>query len=260
MSTVAVFIALGGGAYAAAKLPTDSVGARQLKNGAVTTKKLANGSVTNQKLANNAVTGAKVMAGSLTGSQINASTLGTVPNATHASSADTATTATHASSADTATTANTLGGLAASHFVQGGGQSRSFGFTMPTSADAQAQLLSVPGFGTLNAFCGGGSSGFAEVTLQTGPQTIDRFTAGIENLSQVTAGNNALTPNTSWLEAQVSVGGVASLWEQQMLRYTTGSGSSLTTHMATINILVDVDATTCDFDASASIGPGVTGP
>jgi hypothetical protein len=257
MSTVAVFIALGGGAYAAFKLPNHSVGTRQLKNGAVTNKKLANGSVTNQKLASNAVTGAKVMAGSLTGSQINSSTLGTVPNATHA---DTATTATHASSAGTAASADTLSGFAASQFVRGGGESRSFGFTMPTSADAQAPLLSVPGFGTLNAFCGGGSAGFAEVTLQTGPQTIDRFTAGIENLSQVTAGNNALTPDTSWLEAQVSVSGVAGLWEQQMLRYTTGSGGSLTTHVATINLMVDVDATTCDFDASAIIGPGVTGP
>jgi hypothetical protein len=83
MATVALFVALGGGAYAALRVPKNSVGTKQLKNGAVT----------NKKLAKNAVTGAKVAAGSLTGTQINASTLGTVPNATHAASADSASTA-----------------------------------------------------------------------------------------------------------------------------------------------------------------------
>ena len=32
------------------------------------------------------------------------------------------------------------------------------------------------------------------------------------------------------------------------------------THMATIDVMVDVDSTNCDFDASAVIGPGVQGP
>jgi hypothetical protein len=40
MATVAVFIALGGGAYAAVKLPKNSVGTTQLKNGAVTKAKV----------------------------------------------------------------------------------------------------------------------------------------------------------------------------------------------------------------------------
>jgi hypothetical protein len=74
---VALFVALGGSAYAASSLPANSVGTKQLKDGAVT----------NQKIANGAVTGAKVARKSLTGAQINAATLGTVPNATHASSA-----------------------------------------------------------------------------------------------------------------------------------------------------------------------------
>jgi hypothetical protein len=55
MATVAVFITLGGGAYAATTLKANSVGGAQLKNGAVT----------NKKLAKNAVTGAKVKDGSL---------------------------------------------------------------------------------------------------------------------------------------------------------------------------------------------------
>jgi hypothetical protein len=73
MATIAVFLALGGGAYAVSSLPKNSVGTKQLKDGAVT----------NPKLAKRAVTGAKVANKSLTGQQINAATLGTVRHATN---------------------------------------------------------------------------------------------------------------------------------------------------------------------------------
>jgi hypothetical protein len=43
MSTLAVFVVLGGGAYAATKLPKNSVGTAQIKNKAVTKAKLAKG-------------------------------------------------------------------------------------------------------------------------------------------------------------------------------------------------------------------------
>jgi hypothetical protein len=60
MATIAVFIALGGSAYAF-HLGKNSVGTKQIKK--------------------NAITGAKVKNDSLTGSDINESTLGTIPNA-----------------------------------------------------------------------------------------------------------------------------------------------------------------------------------
>jgi hypothetical protein len=41
MATIAVFVALGGGAYAALELPARSVGKKHLRNGAVTPKKLS---------------------------------------------------------------------------------------------------------------------------------------------------------------------------------------------------------------------------
>ena len=41
MATVALFVALGGGAYAATALPSNSVGTKQLKNRAVTPAKAA---------------------------------------------------------------------------------------------------------------------------------------------------------------------------------------------------------------------------
>ena len=45
MATVAVFVALGGSAYAAASLPRNSVGPRQLKKNAVRASKVKNGSL-----------------------------------------------------------------------------------------------------------------------------------------------------------------------------------------------------------------------
>ncbi|MFL5823107.1 MAG: hypothetical protein ACJ764_06670 [Solirubrobacteraceae bacterium] len=94
MATVAVFVAVGGGAYAAFRLPPKSVGTRQLKDAAVT----------NQKLATGAVTASKVATASLTGAQVKASTLGTVPNASHAATAGHANVAAHATTAGSAAT------------------------------------------------------------------------------------------------------------------------------------------------------------
>jgi hypothetical protein len=78
IALIALFVSLGGTAYAATNLPANSVGSKQLKSGAVTTR----------SLRTHAVTGSKVADKSLTGTQIDSSTLGTVPNATHATNAD----------------------------------------------------------------------------------------------------------------------------------------------------------------------------
>jgi hypothetical protein len=84
MATVALFIALSGGAYAATQLAKNSVGTKQLKK--------------------NAVTSAKVKNHSLTNADVNVNKLGKVPSAARADSAITATSATTATSAATATT------------------------------------------------------------------------------------------------------------------------------------------------------------
>ena len=77
VATLALFLVLGGGAYAALRVPPNSVGTRQLKAGAVSTG----------KLANEAVSAAKVAEHSLTGQEIDLSALGTVPSAASAESA-----------------------------------------------------------------------------------------------------------------------------------------------------------------------------
>lgn len=96
MSTIAVFLTLGGAtALAAGQLAKNSVGSRQLKAKAVTTG----------KIANNAVNGAKVADGSLTGADINIGALGTVPTATNATNAGNAgTVGGHSASCPTAAT------------------------------------------------------------------------------------------------------------------------------------------------------------
>lgn len=91
MSSIAVFLVLGGATAFAAGLAKNSVGSKQLKKNAVTAAKIKANAVTTAKIQNGSVDGAKVKDGSLTGSEINASTLGTVPNANHAATATTTT-------------------------------------------------------------------------------------------------------------------------------------------------------------------------
>jgi hypothetical protein len=75
---LALFIALGGVSYAAAKLPKNSVGSAQIKKNAVISS----------KIKKNAVTGSKIKSQTITGEKIKLSTLGTVPSASSATSAD----------------------------------------------------------------------------------------------------------------------------------------------------------------------------
>ena len=79
ISTLALFVALGGGAYAAVKLPANSVTTKQIKPGAVKASDLGKGSVTLSKVRSNAVDKSKVVDNSLTGADVNESTLGVVP-------------------------------------------------------------------------------------------------------------------------------------------------------------------------------------
>lgn len=76
ISIVALFVALGGSAYAATK-----IGTKDIKANAITTGKIKKNAITTAKIKKDAVTGAKV----------NEGTLGTVPSATTATNATNAT-------------------------------------------------------------------------------------------------------------------------------------------------------------------------
>src|SRR3954451_8091035 len=84
MSTIAVFLILGGASAFAAS----QIGPNQLKAGAVVTGKIKNNAVTAAKLRNNSVTTAKIADDAVNGAKVNESTLGKVPNAAFADSAN----------------------------------------------------------------------------------------------------------------------------------------------------------------------------
>lgn len=81
MSTIAVFLVIGGAsALAAVQLGKGSVGTRQLKRNAVTAAKIKKNAVSAAKIHKNAVTTAKIKNGAVNGAKVNEASLGTVPN------------------------------------------------------------------------------------------------------------------------------------------------------------------------------------
>ena len=65
VASLALFVALGGGAYAAITLPKDSVGSKQIKDGSVRSVDLANNAVTAAKVKNGSLLSADFKAGQL---------------------------------------------------------------------------------------------------------------------------------------------------------------------------------------------------
>ncbi len=138
MSSIAVFLVLGGGAaYAAKKIGSNQIKANSIKTGkivkeavttsklkkeAVSTDKLANNAVTTAKIADNAVTTAKIADDAVTGAKVQESSLGAVPNA------------------------NQLGGIPASGFQQ----SLRWAVVETTSAGASVIRGNATGAGRIN--------------------------------------------------------------------------------------------------------------
>lgn len=105
MSSIAVFLILGGAtAFAAKKIGANELKANAVKTGkivkeavtagkikksAVGTSQLANGAITSEKLADNAVTTTKIANDAVTGDKVKESTLGAVPLANSANNANT---------------------------------------------------------------------------------------------------------------------------------------------------------------------------
>lgn len=70
MATLALFVSLGGGAFAALRIPADSVGNRQLKRNAVTGAKVRDASLTGADVKPGSLTGADIKAGSLSAANL----------------------------------------------------------------------------------------------------------------------------------------------------------------------------------------------
>ena len=77
IATLALFLAIGGGAaFAATNLAKNSVGPKAIKANAVGPAKIKAGAVTNEKLANGAVTGTKLAAGAVGAAQLGSGAVG----------------------------------------------------------------------------------------------------------------------------------------------------------------------------------------
>lgn len=83
MATLAMFMALGGVAFAAA-----TVGSQQIINNSILSRDVKNGTLTGSDVATGSITGAQVASDSLTGSDIDEATLGSVPTAANAGTLD----------------------------------------------------------------------------------------------------------------------------------------------------------------------------
>jgi len=84
MSSIAVFLVLGGAsAYAAKK-----IGSNEIKGNSITTGKIKKNAITASKIKKNSVTTAKIKNGAVTGAKVNLGTLGTVPSATNSATTD----------------------------------------------------------------------------------------------------------------------------------------------------------------------------
>jgi len=196
VATLALFIALGGAAWAAAKLPKNSVGTAQLKRSAVTTG----------KIRNEAVTGAKIRKGTIEGSRIDLSTLGAVPLAT---SATTATSAAKAELATKAETAETAGNTKA---LGGEGSDTYLGRVAQAAANGENLHIS--------------SSGVTEATPGSGPLAIE-VPDGVEFVVVDGAASfaDAASNVELWVQAEEPCAAQGFGYENQMYG-TLASGSS----------------------------------
>jgi hypothetical protein len=124
MSTLAVFMALSGGAYAAAKLPANSVSTRQLIKNAVTKANIKSNSIDSSKVAPNALIGADIKEASL--AKVPAAALAdSATNATHANAAGAIDKLTYKTAAASVAPTDAFGGATATcdagQHVTGGG-------------------------------------------------------------------------------------------------------------------------------------------
>jgi hypothetical protein len=143
MSSIAVFLVLGGAsAYAAKK-----IGSNEIKGNSITTGKIKKEAVSASKIKKNAITTAKIADGAVTGAKLNLGSVGTVPNAAHANSAD------------NANNANTVGGQSVNKI-----------FRTLTEGQTGVSIATIAGF-TVIASCNVNDADI-EITPPNGPGSV----------------------------------------------------------------------------------------
>jgi hypothetical protein len=155
MSSIAVFLVLGGGAAYAAK----KIGSNEIKGNSITTGKIKKEAVTASKIKKNSVTTAKIANGAVTGAKLNLGSVGTVPNANHANTAD------------NANNANTVGGQSVQKIL--------FRTTSDTGTVGPQNIYNAGGL-TIAATC---TNGQATVTATTSKNDSSLYVEVFDDLS-----------------------------------------------------------------------------
>jgi hypothetical protein len=165
MSSIAVFLVLGGGAAYAAK----KIGSNEIKGNSITTGKIKKEAVSSSKIKKNSVTTAKIANGAVTGAKLNLGTVGTVPNAAHANSAD------------NANNANTVGGQSANKI-----------FKTLSEGQANVPVATIAGF-SITATC---NSNDADVfiTPPNGPGSVLNAGGVASGTDETTFSYNSSSP------------------------------------------------------------------
>ena len=237
LSTIALFVALGGGAYAAARIGPDDikrnavrskhikknqVGRKHLKRGAVSTPKLVAGAVTAAKLANASVTGPKLADGSVTGPKVDESTLGIVPNA------------------------DLIDGVDSGDLMRGSGRARAVRGTDAPSASPSAPF--VLGDGELTLDCNNpASAGSDFVFKNTSGSTADVWTDKVQyTFAPAHQIFHSSVPNGG--NASVSVSGPSVLDGSALVKFTASTPGRLTL----IEARIVFSAGNCLFNAAAT--------
>lgn len=166
MSSIAVFLVLGGAsAYAAKK-----IGSNEIKGNSITTGKLKKNAVTASKIKKNSVTTAKIANGAVTGAKLNLGTIGAVPNAVHATNAD---------------NANTVGGQSATKI-----------FAKLPNKSGTATIANIAGF-TVTASCPTNGTHEVEIHLHSPTNVPSVLTAILSKSSSVTGGETEYESGTN---------------------------------------------------------------
>jgi hypothetical protein len=166
MSSIAVFLVLGGGAAYAAK----KIGSNEIKGNSITTGKIKKEAVSASKIKKNAVTTAKIANGAVTGAKLNLGTVGTVPNATHANSAD---------------NANTVGGQSATKI-----------FAKLGNGAGTTTIATIAGF-TITAACPAGGTNEIDILLHSPTNVPSVLTAIRSESTNVEGGDTQYTAGTN---------------------------------------------------------------
>lgn len=187
MATIAVFVSLGGSAYAAAALSTNQVKARHIAANAVSTSEIKKDAVRGSELGPNAVDSSNVIDGSLGAGDFANGTLLRGPQGDRGPQGE------RGPEGPANPNADTLDGIDSAALLKGKGEAL-FARGEPGRGIANQPLMTLTGFGDVVVGCGAG--GTADFEFRNGTTPTSFIWATIENTQTVVSALDPGDPAT----------------------------------------------------------------